>query len=236
MAEYRNGRSGGKLSSREWLVAPSVNARANNVGSKPSEDHASAKLNSEELARLYDLLDEYGCTLIEPTNRPLNVLIFEALHRWEVQEVVEEKAVCWPDGFNFVTSENRWLWQKTGLWVDLVDDDGKPCEEFCLVREYDGNGNFVALPELRPIPDYVQSLDAALEVKQTLSIRQLQMTELGGDSFTLWRAALLAEDSDVHESEAVTAPVAVLKAVLKEVLANPGQLEWPKFGPPFAAE
>jgi hypothetical protein len=194
---------------------------------------APANVNSDELARLYDLLDEYGRSLIEPTNRPLNVLIFEAFHGWEVQKIVKENKVCWPDGFNFTTEEIRWVWLETGCWVNYSDDNGRPREEFGL-HGYDGSeGNFVSRPKPLPIPDYVQSLDDALELRDHLpSDGKLQIVELEGDFLTLWRAVLIARDGDVYEDEAATPSVAVLKAVLKQLLRSPDQLNWPKFGAP----
>ena len=193
---------------------------------------SNVNVNSEELTRLYDLLDEYGRTIAEPTNRPLNVLIFEAFHRWEVQKIVRNHDVQWPCGFNFSTEEVCWVWLESGRWVNSLDDDGKPREEFGLTHDYDNKDNFVAQPEQRPIPDYIESLDEAFRLKQMLSFAKLQLAELEGDFFTLWRAKLLTGDGDLYEDEAATPSVAVLKAMLKQLLKNTDQLNWLKFGPP----
>lgn len=60
-----------------------------------------------ELSRLYELLEEYGETLTEPTNRPLNVIIFEAFHRWEVKEIDRTERGNLTGDFDFIDNNNR---------------------------------------------------------------------------------------------------------------------------------
>lgn len=200
--------------------------------SEQSDDLSPVRVNFDELSRLYELLDEYGRTLIDPTNRPIGVLIFEAFHRWEVRRIVTEQEVSWPDGFNFATQDIRWVWLETGRWVNYLGDDGSPREEFGL-HGYEGReGTFIVQPEALPIPDYAESLDDALDIKGRLSFAKLQIIELDGDLLPLWKAVLTADNAAVYQDEAVTPSVAVLKVVLKQLLASPEQLNWPKFGPP----
>lgn len=190
-------------------------------------------VNFEEVSRLYDLLDGYGNTLEDKTERSLNVMIFEAFHRWEVQKIVKREEVSWPDDFNFTTEEIEWVWLETGSMINCLDDDGGPCEEFGLHGEYDKQGNFVIQPKTVPIPDYIESLDEALELKRMLVFRNLRIDELVGNSFTLWRAALVAKDCKTLEEEAATPSVAVLKVVLKALMQSPARLNWLKFGSPM---
>lgn len=191
-----------------------------------------ADVNFTELSRLYELLDEYGRTLTDPTNRPLNVIIFEAFHRWEVKQIAKVGQFRFP-GLTLPTEEIEWVWLKTGMWVDYLDEDGRPREEFGLHGDYDNEGNFVFEPEVRPIPDYVQSLDEALELKSKLTFANLRIVELEGDFFPLWRAALVAKDCNTLEDKAATPSVAVLKVVLKAIFQCREELNTPKFGPSY---
>ncbi|GEC31686.1 hypothetical protein N181_01860 [Sinorhizobium fredii USDA 205] len=193
---------------------------------------ADLHMNFAELSRLYELLDEYSRTLTDPTNRPLNVVIFEAFHQWEVQQMKKMGQFRFP-GLNLPTEEIEWVWLKSGMWVDYLDEDGRPCEEFGLYGYDDSEGNFVFEPEVRPIPDYIQSLDEALDLKGKLSFAKLRIVELDGDFLTLWRAILLAKDGNTLEDEAATPSVAVLKALLKALIQSPEELNRPKFGPSY---
>lgn len=144
----------------------------------------------EELSRLYELLDEYGKTLVEPTNRPLHVLIFEAFHRWEVKEVVSSERIQLMGDVGYATENSRWIWLETGSWVGFVDDNGRPLDEFGLHGDTDSAGNFIADPKVLLIPDYVQSFDAALQLTGQLTFMKLQLTELEGEILTSWKAEL----------------------------------------------
>ncbi|NRP73321.1 hypothetical protein ILFOPFJJ_04220 [Ensifer psoraleae] len=159
-------------------------------------------------------------------------LIFEAFHRWEVKQIAKVGQFHFP-GFNLPIAKTEWVWLKTGMWVDYLDEGGRPREEFGLHGGYDNEGNFVFQPEVLPIPDYVQSLDKALELKNKLSFANLRIVELDGDFLTLWKAALVAKDGKTLEEEAATASVAVLKVVLQALIQSPEELNWSKFGPPL---
>ncbi|MEZ0003226.1 hypothetical protein [Sinorhizobium fredii] len=182
-----------------------------------------SRINFAELSRLYELLDEYGRTLTEPTNRPLNVMIFEAFHRWDVKQIAKVGQFRFP-GLDLPTEEIEWVWLKSGMWVDYLDEDGRPCEEFGLHAYDDSEGNFVLEPEVLPIPDYVQSLDETLELKSVLSFAKLRIVELDGDFLTLWRAILVAKDGNTLEEEAAIPAVAVLKVVVKALIQCPEEL------------
>lgn len=197
-----------------------------------SGDLSLPRVNFDELFRLYELLDEYGRTLTDPTNRPIDVLVFEAFHRWEVCRIVSRHDVPWPDGLNFAMQDTRWVWLETGGRMTCPRGDGLPREDFGLAGYEEREGTFVVQPALLPIPAYVKSLDDALEIKGRLSRAKLQIIEPDGDPFPLWKAVLTVGDAAVHEDEATAPSVAVLKAVLKQLLGSPEQLNWPKFGPP----
>lgn len=199
---------------------------------KPSGDLSLPRVNFDELFRLYELLDEYGRTLTDPTNRPIDVLVFEAFHRWEVRRIASRHEVAWPDELNFAMQDTRWVWLETGGRMTCPGGDGLPREDFGLDGCEEREGTFVVQPALLPIPAYVESLDDALDIKGRLSRAKLQIIEPDGNLFPLWKAVLTVGDAAVHEDEAAAPSVAVLKAVLKQLLGSPEQLNWPKFGPP----
>lgn len=193
-------------------------------------------LNVEELSRLYELLDEYGRTLDEPTNRPLNTLIFEAFHLWEVKKLSKIEEVHWPEGVYFELSESRWVWLESGCWVDSIDDDGQACEDF-LTYEFDGfDGKRSLQPTLHIIPDYANSVDEALNLKNRVFLGKVGITESTGGFFPLWRATSVARNGVTYREKAITPSVALLKTVLRQLCDSSCELSSSKHGPPVALQ
>lgn len=201
-----------------------------------SENTSRAEIKLGALIRLYELLDEYGRTLDEPTNRPLNLLIFETFHQWEVKRVLKREEVRWPEGIHFETSETRWVWLQSGGWADFVDEDGKSHELFATY-EWDGLcGQRSLQPSLQIVPDYVNSLDEALKLKIQLSSATLNIAELDGDFFPLWRTTLTGRQGEVYIDEAITPSVAILKTMVRQLLNTAPELCLLKLGPPIGFE
>jgi hypothetical protein len=189
-----------------------------------------SRVNFGELSRLYELLEEFGSTLVEPTNRPLKVIIFETFHRWEVKEVIEREQFHLADDLQYIADTSRWVWLETGVEVNFTDDDGQPRDAFGLHGVADREEDFFAGRKVVLVPDYVQSLDAALHLKGQLSFLNLQLTELETEFFTRWKAQLFAGDRLIEDSAAIPS-VALLKVVVRQLLSRPAELNWPKFGP-----